>query len=354
MKCLHELLEQTRVEEDLPALAAAVGTSDGIITSAATGVRRYGSDDAVAAHDLFHIGSCTKAMTATTLAVLVEGVYLSWDTALGDVFPSLNESMAPAYRKVTLHQLLTFQAGVPPLTERNQFQSKWTMMDSVDGTSRDKRRAFIDRLLREPPLAEPGTQVIYSNASYAVATAMAEEVAGQTCEDLMSQCLFGPIGMTSAVWGWPATPVRPNQPFQHRLNERTGAHDPLELDDPHCIPACMAPAGDLSCTIQDMALFAVEHLRGVSSGTALLHRESFARIHADIEGSSMGWGEGELPEYGRISAAAGSATTFWAEMWLLHEKNLAIVVAANTGTAQRATQKVVSQIAQEYGSSEGA
>ena len=55
-----------------PALAGGVLTRDGLIWSGARGVRRAGSDDAVASGDRWHLGSNTKAMTAAVFARLVE------------------------------------------------------------------------------------------------------------------------------------------------------------------------------------------------------------------------------------------------------------------------------------------
>jgi CubicO group peptidase (beta-lactamase class C family) len=42
---------------------------------------------AVTTNDVFHIGSCTKSMTATLTAMLIEEGKLRWDTTIADVFP---------------------------------------------------------------------------------------------------------------------------------------------------------------------------------------------------------------------------------------------------------------------------
>jgi CubicO group peptidase (beta-lactamase class C family) len=59
-------------------------------------------------------------MTAALLATLVEENKLRWTTTLADVFTELvrvgksgDEGMAPAYRAVTLEQLLTHRGGFP-------------------------------------------------------------------------------------------------------------------------------------------------------------------------------------------------------------------------------------------------
>src|SRR5262245_29190348 len=67
-----DLLEQTRKKIDLPALAAAVISEGRVLAVGAVGVRKLGEKVAVTLQDQFHLGSCTKAMTATVAATLVE------------------------------------------------------------------------------------------------------------------------------------------------------------------------------------------------------------------------------------------------------------------------------------------
>jgi CubicO group peptidase (beta-lactamase class C family) len=57
---------------NLPAMAAAVVTDDGIKFAGAVGVRKRGTDIPVGLDDLWHLGSDEKAMTATLIARLVQ------------------------------------------------------------------------------------------------------------------------------------------------------------------------------------------------------------------------------------------------------------------------------------------
>src|SRR5208282_3291668 len=61
--------------------------------------------------DRFHLGSCTKAMTATLVAMLVEEGKLNWTTTLGEVFADTVKPMHPAWEKVTLRQVLAHRSG---------------------------------------------------------------------------------------------------------------------------------------------------------------------------------------------------------------------------------------------------
>src|SRR5882762_5480371 len=63
-------LEGIRKERGLPALAAAAIRHGKLVVNAATGVRKLGSDEEVTTDDLWHLGSCTKSMTATLAGML--------------------------------------------------------------------------------------------------------------------------------------------------------------------------------------------------------------------------------------------------------------------------------------------
>ncbi|MEK6260903.1 MAG: serine hydrolase domain-containing protein, partial [Planctomycetota bacterium] len=63
----------------VPALAVAVLEGDRLTKLGATGIRARGHEEKVTPGDLWHLGSCTKAMTATLCARLVEKGSLRWD-----------------------------------------------------------------------------------------------------------------------------------------------------------------------------------------------------------------------------------------------------------------------------------
>ena len=77
---LDDRVAQFRDEAGLTGLATAVvinGQSAGVAVS---GERRRGSGIPVTVDDRWHVGSITKSMTATLLAVLEDDGQLSWAT----------------------------------------------------------------------------------------------------------------------------------------------------------------------------------------------------------------------------------------------------------------------------------
>src|SRR6184192_3018618 len=59
-------------------MAAAVLQGERIIAQGAAGVRKRGTAERITLDNQFHLGSCTKAMTATLVAMLVEEDKLNW------------------------------------------------------------------------------------------------------------------------------------------------------------------------------------------------------------------------------------------------------------------------------------
>lgn len=89
---IRALLEPIRAKHDAPALAAGASIGGKIVALGATGVRKLGSPEAVTENDLWHIGSCTKSMTA---ALLVKEKKIRWGLRSPSCFPSCAPRASP-------------------------------------------------------------------------------------------------------------------------------------------------------------------------------------------------------------------------------------------------------------------
>ena len=59
-------------KDNLPGMVAAIYEKGKPLRIAATGVRKIGTDEALTTDNVTHLGSCTKAMTATAIGRLME------------------------------------------------------------------------------------------------------------------------------------------------------------------------------------------------------------------------------------------------------------------------------------------
>jgi len=318
-------------KHDLPGMVAAVLSDGRIVALGAAGVRRRGGPEKVAVDDRFHIGSCTKAMTATLCAILVEEGKLTWDTTIEQVFPDLRETIRFEFRSVTLEQLLAHRAGTPNRLDRDGL---WRRLRRFDGEPTDARRLLLEGVLSQMPVAEPGTKFVYSNAGYAIAGHIAETVAGKPWEDLMRERLFEPLGMKSAGFGPPGTKDAPDQPRGH-----TAPGKPVEPGPDADNPPAIGPAGTVHCSIGDWARFVALHLGDAPEGSKLVRPETVARLQAPFEGQppeyALGWRVVERDwAGGKALTHAGSNTLWFAVAWLAPAKHAAVLVACNQGGAE--------------------
>ena len=71
---LRKIAEETRKKFNLPGLCIALLDGNCSVRVAAAGIRKVGDESAMKVQDLCHLGSCTKAMTATMIACVIRPV----------------------------------------------------------------------------------------------------------------------------------------------------------------------------------------------------------------------------------------------------------------------------------------
>src|SRR5687768_17406131 len=69
---VSHLLAPLVAKHGVPALAGGIVVGPELVAAGSDGVRRRGFPERVTLSDRWHLGSCTKAMTATLCALLVE------------------------------------------------------------------------------------------------------------------------------------------------------------------------------------------------------------------------------------------------------------------------------------------
>lgn len=326
------LLEPIRQKYQLPALAGAVILEGRTVAWGATGFRKDGNDVKVTPNDKFHLGSCTKAMTATVIAMLVERGKLKWDTTLAEAFPDMVDEMHPGYQEVTLKHLLAHRGGLPPANRSFPKGKSFMDMHNLPGYAMDQRLAYVRMMLRQEPESEPGTQYIYSNAGYSVAGVMAERAMKMPWEILMRTMLFEPLGMTTAGFGAMGTPGKIDQPWQHLIiGNQLSAVEPGRFSDN---PPVLGPGGTVHCSIRDWAKFITAHLKCARGEGVLLKSETFKLLHtADFGGDyTSGWAVLQRDwAGGMVLTHSGSNTMNFAVVWMVPKLDFAVLVASNQG-----------------------
>lgn len=327
---IRERVEAARAKSRIPALGAAVVSADERETPTwVTGERVRGRGDAASANDLWHIGSCAKAMTGALYARLVERGDATWDMSLPELFPDL-DGIDVAWRDIRIDQVLTHRSGLSANLDRSDLEAWLRDERSIV----DQRTSATAHALSQPP-RKPGS-FRYSNLGYIVAGAAIERIARRSWEEAIVDDVLAPLGITSAGFGAPTGA----QPWGHRPRwlgiGRGRPVDPGPEGRPDVRadnPPVMSPAGRLHLSLVDWARF----LRMVlADGDGLLSHASISKLTTPPGGrgqqQAMGWA---VPPGGLARDVAlgqqGSNTAWVATALISSTWDRAALVVCNDG-----------------------
>lgn len=326
---LKKILSGICQKHKVPSLTIAVASSDEIVTTQCSGVRKRGTKSSVSVKDRHPIGSCTKSMTATLAAVLVESGKIEWDTTISQVWPKATEKhLHPSLRDVTLDELLAHQAGL--LSDLGNGTDWLSFFEEKTSPTLERRRMMKLILKRKPQF--PRGEHHYSNLGYVVAATMLEKRGGASFEKMMRRHVFEPLKMETAefrtmnvakklkaplLWGHIAdgTPIDPRV---------AGAEN----------PSVYASCATVNISIADYARYAQWHLKE-KPGPVLTNVKSLEHLHtARVTAPSGKYGCGWIfvdTGLGRALNHGGSNTNSFALIWIFPDRDFAAVACTNTG-----------------------
>jgi CubicO group peptidase (beta-lactamase class C family) len=319
-----EILTQVVDRTKVPALSAIVIQGGMVVGHATVGVRKKGDATAAERGDAFHLGTCTKAITATLIGELVEEGKLGWDTTILEVLGPEVPEIHPALMGVTVDQLLHHRGGFLPRGPA----AVWQAAQFAKGSDVEQRDAYVEAMLAMEPAKKPG-EYQYSNVGYAVLGKMAEVAAGRPFEDLVRTRIFVPLGITTAVFGPAGSKDDISAPWPHLNGTPTWGDN----------PACLNSSARISMSLEDWAKFANLHL-GHQPTPPLLTPETLAILHTvagslrdDQMGYACGWFRPLRPwAKGRSLHHTGGNLLTFASIWLLPDRDLGVLVATNEGS----------------------
>jgi CubicO group peptidase (beta-lactamase class C family) len=331
----------------VPGLAALVLQGDSITAAGVAGVRRRGTRQALELNDRFHLGSCTKAMTATLVGRAIDAGKLSWTTTVAAVLGAVVPRLAPAWRTVAVHHLLAHRSGLPanpPAWSLAPARGR-ILLRARSRSLRPERLAVIQPALARPPRTPPGAAYEYSNVGYIVAGVILETVFDRPWEQLMVEELWRPLGLASGGFGAPGNPPQVDAPWGHAPAGRPVAPGSAAAD--WRIPPLYGPAGTAHLSLADWAAFVGLHLRAHAANprrhVRLLRPETFQLLHTPEPGEAYvggweyalrPWARGSRPaDRGLMLHHDGSNGQWYAVTRFAPELDLAFLVATNQNGA---------------------
>ena len=320
----------------LPALAAAAWKDGELLAIGATGVRK--SDDAdhlATVDDQWHLGSDTKAMTATLIGIYVDRGVLRWTDTLAVLFPG--DKVDPGYANVSLDQLLQHRGGAPGEPQL----AAWNQL-RIDGAAPTARAHFVSTVLATPPAQAPGT-FVYSNAGYMIAAAALEHATKKSWEQLMREDLFTPLRMSSCGFGAPGTALV-DQPWGHTADGTSISPESPQSDNPQGL----GPAGTVHCSLVDWGKFLSVH---ASAKQTLVSAATMTHMHTAPAGGdyTSGWSITSRPWAGGLALTHSGSNNMWfVTTWIAPGKGLAFAAVTNRGDAAKEVDRAFAPLVKRF------
>lgn len=336
-----QFADSIRKTYNIPEISYAVVNPQSTLEIAALGKHSINLSDTATLDDRFHIGSNTKAMTAFIIARYVEKGKLKWTTKFFDLFPEWKEKSRPEYANITLQDLLSHRAFIPPFQGENDPQ-----IPDFNGTNPEKRKQFGQFVLTlEPVKIDDQTPFVYSNAGYTLATLMVEKVSRKSWEELVEK-VFNKDLKLNVKLSWPEN-QKIKGTWGHSFED--GKLTPVPSSTDYHLDYT-EPAGDLNIKLKDYIKFIQLNISGLQGQDNYLKAETYAFIHKGIENYSLGWYN--IYENGNeLSTHSGTAATYYSLVHIDRIKKVAYIIFANSFNqqTQQGVRLLMRRLKENYG-----
>ncbi len=312
-------IEQLVAEGTDPSLAVAVARNGEILWEEGFGYANREQNIPATEHTVYNLSSVSKPLTATGVMVLVERGLIDLDGPvnryLGD--SQIHSCLGDVTEAATVRRLADHTAGLP-----NHFLF-----------------VYSDQPLEPLPMEEiilrygnlvsvPGERWLFSNLGYGVLDQVISEQSGKSFGEFMREEVFLPLGMTSTSVG---------------IDPGLAEHQAVEYNsDLLALPPRTydTPAGlGIYSSAHDMIRFAMFHLKNdlpeqkAIVGEAALDEMQRPTANPYDAGYGLGWfivdGEDGLRRVSHSGATSGAS----ANLVLLPEEDIAVVVLSNTSSS---------------------
>src|SRR5712692_3088429 len=258
---IDALMQEALQTWQVPGASVAVVQGDEVIYLKGFGVREQGRDEPVTPETLFAIGSTTKAVTTTAMAMLVDDGKIGWDDPVRKHLPFFRLADPLADENVTLRDLVCHRTGLSR-HDMLWYGSPWGREEIVRRIAQVK----LDKSFR--------STYQYQNIMYLAAGLAVGAASNSTWEEFVQERILDPLGMTGANFSTTVAEKAPDHATPHRKKEETIEGIPWRnLDN-------VAPAGSINAGVRDMSRWVRFQLGGGTfEGKPLLSAANLAETH---------------------------------------------------------------------------
>ena len=185
---IDEAVLESIARKDTPGAVVLVARKDRVVYRKAFGDRAIEPRrEPMAVDTIFDLASLTKIVaTATSMMILVERGKVSLADPAALYIPEFGKF---GKERITIEQLMTHRAGLPPDNEIADYVGKIDPIEKIC----ELRLSY-----------EPGTRFVYSDVGFIVAAEIIRRVSGDRIDYFARQHIFKPLGMINTLF---ITPV---------------------------------------------------------------------------------------------------------------------------------------------------
>ena len=266
------------------------------------------------------LASITKPVTAAAVLILLEQGRILLSDPVAKYLPEFADMKtaegAPAVRPITIHDLLTHQAGLA--SEGPEYEKLWDARTA---------REFAAGMAKLPLRFQPGTRFEYgwAGSAYDVLTAVIEQITGESYREFLAREVLGPLKMQDTFFFVPES-KKPRLAAQYR-KDSSGELAVFRARGQEETPGVFySGAGGLRSTVSDYFRFAQCLLNGGElEGVRILSPRSVALMTSNqtatrYPNENYGWGLGirvrtspageDLGSVGSYGWSGGTGTCF--------------------------------------------
>lgn len=187
-KELDKYIKKAVQDFEMPGLAIGIIKNNEVVFVEGYGVRNSDNNKKVDENTIFGIASCTKAMTAACIAILVDEGKLQWEDKVIDHYPGFSVYDPYITREMTLRDLLCHRSGYQTFDGDLLWYGTEYSRDEV-----------VKRLSRRKNPYSFREKFGYSNVMYIAAGEVIRHVTGQSWDEFINEKLFDPLEMNRSV-----------------------------------------------------------------------------------------------------------------------------------------------------------
>ncbi|MGQ4516508.1 serine hydrolase [Streptomyces sp. DW26H14] len=298
-------------------------------TAASAGTTTYGGHTPVSDDALWQIGSNTKAFTSVVLLKLEAEGKLSIDDTLGTWLPQY-----PAWRDITIKQLLTMSSGIPDYAAQPAF----TKALQADPNTVATPQSLVQYVQHLPVGSHTYS---YSNTNYVLAQMIIEKATHDSYFSQVTKRILKPLGMDHTCFGPETCPSSTASHMPTGYSMQAGLPKLHGKSVPSLNVSWAQGAGGLISSLADMAtwdraLYTGHELPATQQREleSLISTTTGKPITATSAGTPEGYGLGVTqqfePPIGRVWMYAGGTYGFRVLHVYVPSSGMLIALSANS------------------------